>query len=158
VRELLGAGTALVSQDHVRREMVGEHDRAGATTPELLGAITEFLLDRGHDVILEGMMRAPLYRPLVERLATVSRFDTYLFRLVVDPETALSRHTERAWSSRISVAEFEEWHADYAKAPDIPGEVLLDAHLSLDVLSSFVASEVGPRKRPVPINARAATP
>lgn len=155
LRERLGAGTALISQDRIRREMIGEYDRADSITPGLMVDIAEHLLRRNFDVIIEGMLRTANYLSVVNYLTSSSWFDSYLYRLDVDLSTAHVRHDQRRWSARVAADDFEEWFRDYTIDPHIPGEVEVDALDSPDIVAQLVMSQIGPRRRPPPPNSRA---
>ena len=59
VREL-----AVVSQDVLRREMLGVGDGRGNPAVGLIDLVARFALNRGMHVVVEGILRSGIYEPM----------------------------------------------------------------------------------------------
>jgi predicted kinase len=60
---------ALVQQDVVRRQVLGEGDVAGGVNIGLLDVMARYALERGYHVILEGILNAARYGEMLRGLA-----------------------------------------------------------------------------------------
>ncbi len=68
VRQAHGYGLALVGQDVVRRELLRERDVAGGVNIGLIDTIARHCLDNGYHVLLEGILTAERYGPMLQAL------------------------------------------------------------------------------------------
>ncbi|HEV2373038.1 MAG TPA: zeta toxin family protein, partial [Streptosporangiaceae bacterium] len=68
VRARYGRGIALVGQDNLRRVILREHDVAGAANIGLIDTVVRYALDNGYHVLLEGILCAAHYGPMLEGL------------------------------------------------------------------------------------------
>lgn len=153
VRERMGAGTALISQDYFRRVVVGEHDRPGSTTPHLVARTVQTLLDEGFDVVLEGMLRPVVYAETLAELDNLDSVETRVVRLDIDRATALARHRARSWSVQVDDTEFHAWFNDYSGAA-LPGEHIIDGRANIGDIVTEVLTLVGERGDGIPPMAR----
>src|SRR5262245_10391418 len=58
LREHRGRSLAVAEQDYLRRRVLKERDVAGGANIELVSVVARFALDRGYDVVVEGIMHA----------------------------------------------------------------------------------------------------
>jgi hypothetical protein len=80
---------AIVGQDVSRRNVLGTGDATGGHATGLVELTTRYLLGRGFDVVLEGILNAEWYGDVLRRLVVDHRGTTccYLYDLSFD-ETA----------------------------------------------------------------------
>lgn len=114
VRERLsGHRVAVVHQDVVRREILGERDRPEAANIGMIDLITRYALDEGFHVVLEGILYAPHYGAMLTSLAADHRGLTRCYYLDVPFEETLIRHATKPPTSEYGEAEMRGWyHAD----------------------------------------------
>jgi predicted kinase len=68
LRMPMGRGTAWLEQDHFRRIVLREHDKPNAANIDLISINVRFALERGFNVMLEGILRADRYGAMLEGL------------------------------------------------------------------------------------------
>ncbi|MFF4616439.1 AAA family ATPase [Nonomuraea jabiensis] len=69
LREAYGKrGLAVVGQDVLRRDILRELDVPGGVNIGLIDTVTRYALDHGHHVILEGILMACRYAPMLQSL------------------------------------------------------------------------------------------
>ena len=100
---------ALVGQDVMRRDVLGTGDDLGGHATALIDLTTRFALNRGFDVVLEGILNADWYSDVLLRLVDDHRGTTrcYLYDLSFD-ET-VRRHATRPVANVFGVAELRKW-------------------------------------------------
>jgi predicted kinase len=110
LREACGRGVAWVSQDLIRRTILGEKDRPGGVNIGLIDQVTRYILDRGYHVVLDGILYADRYEPLLSGLgrdhAGVSRF----YYLDVSLEETLRRHLTRPLAAEVGAEQMRDWY------------------------------------------------
>ncbi|MFG3441966.1 AAA family ATPase [Nonomuraea sp. NPDC047897] len=103
-------GLAIVSQDVVRRDILRERDLPGGTNIGLIDTITRYTLGHGHHVILEGILAASRYGPMLRALRDDHAGRCHFFYLDVPFEETLRRHATRPQSSGFGPAEMRQWY------------------------------------------------
>ena len=85
---------AVVSQDVLRREMLGVGDGRGNPAVGLIDLVARFALNRGMHVVVEGILRSDIYEPMLRSLAADHLGTTGFFRfdLLVRRNSAPPRH------------------------------------------------------------------
>ncbi len=84
IRRRHGRGIALVSQDTIRRTVLGERDVPGAPNIGLVATVARYALDAGYDVVVEGIMYADRYGDMLEALAHDHQGRSRFYYLDVD--------------------------------------------------------------------------
>lgn len=105
----LGPHTALLSQDYFRRIIYQEREQESLAHADLLENAALHCLDRGENVILDGIFNAPRYSPMLERIAKRcddARF--FAFDLSFDETTR--RHATRPKATEFSIDEMRGWY------------------------------------------------
>lgn len=101
---------AWVSQDLIRRTILRERDRPGAVNIGLIDQVTRYSLDHGYHVILDGILRADRYEPILAGLGHdhlgLSRF----YYLDVSIDETLRRHATRPQAAEFSASDMREWY------------------------------------------------
>ncbi|MET8848531.1 AAA family ATPase [Amycolatopsis sp. NPDC004625] len=142
VRARLGRGVALVQQDVLRRVILREHDVAGGLNIALIATVCRFSLDAGYHVILEGILTAARYGPMLRQLAADHRGRTSFFYLDVPFDETVRRHATRPQAGEFTPADMRGWYAASGRL-DIPGEQVLaatsSAEASVDRIVAYMA-------------------
>jgi hypothetical protein len=120
VRRAYGRGLALVSQDVIRRELLREWDRPGAVNIGLIDTIVRHSLDNGYHVLLEGILRADHYGPMLQALSDDHPGRTHAYYLDVPYAETLRRHATKPQAGEYGDAEMREW---YRERDLLPGQV-----------------------------------
>ncbi|MEU9265991.1 AAA family ATPase [Streptomyces sp. NPDC048251] len=120
LRERFGRGLALVGQDNLRRVVLREHDRPGAANIGLIEAVARYALDAGYHVVLEGILDADRYGPMLERLRREHRGPTHGYYLHVPLAETLVRHATKPIAHEVGEADLCAW---YRELDLLPGDV-----------------------------------
>lgn len=142
VRARLGRGVALVQQDVLRRVVLREHDVPGGLNIALIATVCRFSLDAGYHVILEGILTAARYGPMLRQLAADHRGHTTFFYFDVPFAETVRRHATRPQAEEFTPEDMHSWYAASGRL-DVPGEQIIDttssAKASVDRIVTYVA-------------------
>jgi predicted kinase len=105
----LGRGTANISQDHLRRVVLREHDVPGGDNIGLIASTVRYCLSIGYNVILEGILLADHYAPMLRELLAEHRGPRHAFYLDVSLDETLRRHEGRLLRSEVAPERLREW-------------------------------------------------
>ncbi|MGW6710688.1 kinase [Streptomyces sp. NPDC054956] len=142
IRDRHGRGVALVGQDNLRRNVLWERDTPGAANIGLIGSVARYALDHGFHVIVEGILYADRYGPMLEALRMAHRGRTHFYYLDVPFEETVRRHAGKPQAAEFGEAELREW---YRPLDLLPGdwESVVGAGESLEDTVARVMSEAG---------------
>lgn len=118
IRARFGRGLALVGQDNLRRTVLREHDRPGAANIGLIDAVARYSLDAGYHVVLEGILYADHYGPMLQRLCADHLGRTHCYYLDVDIDETLRRHATKPQASEYGEVELRGWYRSRDLLPD----------------------------------------
>ncbi|MET8722592.1 MULTISPECIES: AAA family ATPase [Streptomyces] len=110
LRERFGRGLALVGQDNLRRTVLRERDRPGAANIGLIELTARYALDAGYHVVVEGILYAGHYGPMLARLRADHRGPTYGYYLDVPLAETLARHATKPIADEVDEALLREWY------------------------------------------------
>ncbi|MEV0456619.1 kinase [Catellatospora methionotrophica] len=117
VRLAYGRGCALVEQDHLRRIILREHDGPGGLAPDFIDATVRYLLDHGYHVVLEGILHAAKYGPMVRALIAAHRGVSSAFYLDIPFDETVRRHSTRPQVTEFTADQMRGWY----RAADVLG-------------------------------------
>lgn len=124
LRHELGRGAALVEQDYVRRRLLGERDEPGALNIPLIGTIAREALQRGRDVVVEGILAEVRYGDMLRALVAGHPGRSVCAYLDIPFEETARRHATRPQAAEFSVRDMAGWWS-----PDdrlgVPGELVV---------------------------------
>jgi adenylate kinase family enzyme len=133
LREQTGRKTALIEQDYLRRIVLAERgggQEGKADNVALIEQTALFALNRGYDVIVEGILTFSGYGSMLQRL--ISECPCHLiYYFDVSFEETLRRHATKPNAHEFGETEMRQWWI----ANDItgfPGERILSEHSTLD--------------------------
>ena len=110
LRQALGRGVAWVSQDLIRRTILGEKDQPGGVNIGLIDQVTRYSLEHGYHVVLDGILDADRYEPMLTGLARdhlgISRF----YYLDVSLAETLRRHATRSQAAEFGEDDMRGWY------------------------------------------------
>lgn len=141
VRERYGRGCALVEQDYLRRIILKELDKDGGLAPDFIGHTIRFLLDHGQHVILEGILSARRYGPMIRRLLREHRGASSVFYLDVSFEETLRRHQMRPQAAEFTAEDMRGWYLTH-DVLGTEGEHVIGEQSSFDATVECVISRL----------------
>lgn len=134
----------MVSQDVVRRTMLRERDVDGAFTVSLIETIASACLAKCAIVVVEGILHAPRYGPMLERLRDrASRAHFYAWDLTF-AET-VRRHGTRPQATEFTPTEMRAWYHGWQPLPFV-NETRVDADWSRDATVERIRADLGAPK------------
>lgn len=110
IREKFGRGLALVGQDNLRRIVLQERDRPGAANVGLIDTVARYALDAGYHVIVEGILYADHYGPMLAQLRADHRGPTHGYYLDVPFPQTLARHATKPIANEFGEKELRDWY------------------------------------------------
>ncbi|WP_245563582.1 GNAT family N-acetyltransferase [Longispora albida] len=164
VRLLHGRGAAVVEQDVLRRLILKERDTVGGLAPAFISQTVRFLLGAGWPVIVEGILHADKYGPVLRDLVAANPGPSYVYYLDVPFETTVLRHAERPQSKEFGPADMAQWYRP-GDVLGVEGEQVITPPATLAESIGLIASAAGwpppggpfdlePHRRPAPSRAR----
>jgi predicted kinase len=132
---------AVVSQDVVRREVLGVADGRGNPAVELTDLIVRFTLDRGMHVVLEGILRSDIYGSMLQSLAAEHRGTTTFFRFDLPFDETMRRHDSRGHTD-FGESELRRWWHHHDVLPGCQERVLGVEH-GPDAIVELITSAAG---------------
>lgn len=118
IRQRFGRGLALVGQDNVRRVVLRERDRPGAANIGLIETVARYALDAGYHVVVEGILYADHYGPMLAELRADHRGPTHGYYLDVPFEETLARHATKPQAQEYGERELRDWYRRLDLLPD----------------------------------------
>jgi predicted kinase len=109
IRELSARKTAIVEQDYLRRIVLKEDTRPNGDNIKLIQLVTEFALQHGYDVILEGIMNFTKHGHLLRELANHWP-EHYFFYFDIPLEETFKRHAMKPNAHEFGNEEMTEWY------------------------------------------------
>ncbi|MEV5279766.1 AAA family ATPase [Streptomyces sp. NPDC006692] len=145
LRNRFGRGLALVGQDNLRRVVLRERDRPGASNIGLIDTVARYALDAGYHVVVEGILYADRYGEMLETLAGDHRGVSRHYYLDVPVAETLVRHAskqEAGHLAHVTERDLRDW---YRERDLLPGEVetVIPADSSLNETVDHVMRDTG---------------
>ncbi|KJL18704.1 hypothetical protein RN51_03545 [Microbacterium oxydans] len=143
LRTALGARTALISQDHFRRELLHEPDRRKLSRDASVLIITTArqALDLGYDVILDGVFNLRDYSEAFERLYRDHLGSTRIYQFDVGLEETIRRHAGRQLAKEFGEDKLREWHDGWQPLPWFD-ERRIGPEIGTDELVSIIVEDL----------------
>ncbi|WP_433259453.1 AAA family ATPase (plasmid) [Streptosporangium sp. CA-135522] len=122
---------AVVGQDAVRRDILRERDVPGGANIELIDTIARHCLERGYHVLIEGILYADRYAPMLAALRRDHAGPSCCFYLDIPLAETLRRHTTRPQRSQFSGEQMRQWYRERDLLPE-GGETIIGKDSSLE--------------------------
>lgn len=142
LRQRFGRGLAIVGQDNIRRDILQERDRPGGANIDLIDLTARFALERGFQVIVEGIMNRVRYGEMLARLCADHRGKTSCFYFDVSFEETLRRHQSKPQAGEYGEAEMRQWFHPHDLLLDLQ-ETIIPESFSLDEAIELIWNESG---------------
>jgi hypothetical protein len=140
IRARYGRGLAIVAQDNFRRVILREHDVPGAASIGLIDLTARYALDHGYHVIIEGIMYADRYGPMLTRLHADHVGYTASYYFDIEFSETVERHATKAKAAEYGEAEMASWYRPRDLLPGMAEEIIT-ASMSLDQIVTRVMSD-----------------
>ncbi|WP_344638806.1 kinase [Kitasatospora cystarginea] len=152
LRTAYGRGIAVVAQDVLRRTVLRERDVVGGANISLIDLVARHALDHGFHVVIEGVLAAERYGPMLSRLTADHRGRSHLYYLDVDFTETVRRHATRPQAAEFSPEDMAAWYQPRDLLPD-GLEHVIGQHSALDetverILADSVLTPPGWTPRP----------
>ncbi|MFZ3562915.1 AAA family ATPase [Streptomyces sp. BH097] len=145
LRQRFGRNLAIVAQDNLRRIVLRERDRPGAANIGLIDLTARYALDNGFHVVVEGILYADRYGPMLQDLARAHRGVTRCYYLHVPFEETVLRHATKPdpdYLAQVNEDHLRDWYRDKDLLPD-GLETVIDASSALDDTVQQILRESG---------------
>jgi predicted kinase len=135
VREKCVGKVALVGQDTLRREILGEKDTLENT--DIVGLLKQtvvYCIEHNYTIIIEGILSKPKYRDVLLELmekAQSAGYHTGVFYIDVSLEETLRRHNTKPVADEFGEKELRAWYQPHNYL-DTPGEVIVGEDSTLE--------------------------
>ncbi|MEV4502603.1 hypothetical protein [Streptomyces klenkii] len=142
IRQHYGRGIAIVGQDNMRRVVLKDCDASGDTHVGLVDLTARYALDCGFHVIVEGILSAARYGPMLEALLRDHRGGTCMYYFDVPFEETLRRHATKPVAHEFGEAEMRSWYRPHDVLPS-GIETIVSANSSLAETVDRVMQDAG---------------
>ncbi|MEV8321032.1 AAA family ATPase [Streptomyces sp. NPDC059900] len=145
LREQFGRNLAIVGQDNLRRVVLRERDRPGGANIGLIDLTARYALDNGFHVVLEGILYADRYGPMLRDLVSAHRGVSRCYYLDVPYEETVRRHAAKAdaeYHRHVTPDHLSDWYREKDLLAD-GLETVIDALSTLDDTVSQIMDESG---------------
>ena len=112
LRERHGPGLAWVSQDLLRRTVLGERDTPDGNNIGLIDQTVRYALDHGFHVVLDGILHPPHYAPMLHALVRAHRGVTTAYYLDADFAETVRRHATKPEHAEYGEEQLLQWFHD----------------------------------------------
>lgn len=145
LREAFGRGLAIVGQDNLRRVVLRERDRHGGANIGLIDTTARYALNAGYHVVVEGILSAERYGPMLQRLVDDHAGVTRCYYLDVPFEETLRRHATKQdpqLLANVTEQHLREW---YRERDLLPGgvETVIGADSTLAATVELIMRDIG---------------
>ena len=122
LRERYGYGLAWVEQDYLRRTLLREHDVEGGKNIGLIETNVRYCLGAGYVTVLEGILHAKHYAPMLSHLHTDFGGQWYYFDLPF--EETVRRHATRSQATEFGPEQMRDWYKERDLLPFVNETVI----------------------------------
>ncbi|WP_326778216.1 kinase [Streptomyces sp. NBC_01445] len=145
IRDRFGRGLALVGQDNLRRMVLRERDVAGGKNIGLIDTVARYSLDAGYHVVVEGIMYADRYGPMLEDLVGEHRGVSRCYYLDVPLAETFARHATKPdldYLTQVTEQHLQGWYRERDLLPS-GIETVIDASSTLEGTVARIVRETG---------------
>jgi hypothetical protein len=139
LRQAHGRGLAWVPQDVVRRTIVWERDRPGGVNIGLIDQIARYCLDQGYHVVLDGILYADRYEPMLAGLRRDHLGSSWFYYLDVSLDETLRRHATRPQAGEFGPEDMRDWYRPRDLLSSVRERVIPEASTLAQTVSRILA-------------------
>jgi predicted kinase len=134
---------AVVSQDLLRREVLGGGASSHDPAVGLIDLTVRHALEHGFDVVLEGILGASRHGGMLRRLASDHRGRTRCYLYDLTFEETLRRHRARPQAADFGETEMRAWWSGFQPVPGLD-EAVIGVDVSLDATVARILRDCWP--------------
>lgn len=138
LREKSGSRVAIIEQDYLRRFILKEKENEGTDNIALIQQTVEFALDRGYNVILEGILYFPRYREMLTSLVEQCP-NNYFYYFDVSFEETLKRHATKENSHEFGEKEMRDWYKPNQQTGFPSEQTIPETYNIVDAVEKIIA-------------------
>ncbi|GAA2985756.1 kinase [Streptomyces drozdowiczii] len=145
LRERFGRNLAVVGQDNLRRIVLRERDRPGAANIGLIDLTARYALDNGFHVVVEGILYADRYGPMLQDLVHAHRGISRCYYLDAHYSETVRRHATKAdaeYLQHVTPDHLRDWFREKDLLPDAL-ETVIEETSTLDDTTEQILRESG---------------
>ena len=136
-----GQKVAVIGQDYLRRNILGEIGRGGDDNVELIELTVKFALEKDYITILEGIMPTEYYGDMLRRLNAIDPQNTHLFYLDIPLEETLERHQTKSECNEFGEEQMREWYRE-RDLLNLENEKTIKEHSTLEESVEFIINTI----------------
>lgn len=142
LRNKLGAGGILISQDLVRREMLAVKDYAENPSIALIQNLAEYGKVHFEYVIIEGILKKAKYGEMLEELLALFGNESAVYYFDVSFEETVRRHEMRTRNEKaeFNAADMKHWWLDNNYL-GVPFEKIIPERWGVEETVSFIYND-----------------
>lgn len=137
----LGYGTMLIPQDVVRREIMRTRDCDDNPSIDLMDLMVRYGWEKNHTVIIEGILFAKRYAPMLKKLINDAPGDVLVYYFLLSFEETLRRHATKMNAHEFGEEEMREWWCDDDRL-QVDEEVIIDESKSQSAVVDMIFEAV----------------
>ncbi|MFC5375769.1 AAA family ATPase [Brachybacterium sacelli] len=140
-RALPRGRVAMIGLDHVRRELLWEHEVGQGDTIGLVTAMTQHCLRVGRTTVVEGIFGRERYGDMFAQLLAAHDGPHLVYYLDVSLEETLRRHAGNPIAHEVRADEVASWYRVH-DVLGVPGETVLGEELSAEEMVTRVLTDL----------------
>ncbi|MFQ6792469.1 MAG: AAA family ATPase [Thomasclavelia sp.] len=141
LKEHFNKDSLLISQDVVRREMLGLSDGENTLTTDLLIDLIEFGAKHQQIIILEGILRAKWYQKLFDRINDLFMQNIYAYYFDLPFEETVVRHHQRIERNEFGIEKMKGWYKEKDYLDNL-NEKIITKELSIKQILTLIINDV----------------
>jgi GNAT superfamily N-acetyltransferase len=139
LRRVYGRGIAWVSQDTIRRTILGDFDHLGGRNIGLIDQVVRYSLACGYHVVLDGIMDTRRYEPMLAGLRRDHTGPSFFYYLDASLEETLRRHDTRIQRTEFGAEDLRCWYRPRDLLATIPERVIPESSTFAETVSAILA-------------------
>lgn len=139
LREAYGRGLAVVGQDNIRRTILRDRDLPGSANIGLIGQVARYALENGFHVVVEGILDARRYGPMLTALRDAHQGPAYFYYLDVSLMETIRRHATRPQAEEFGPDDMRDWYLRLDLIPSLGERVIGEASGLADTTALILA-------------------
>jgi predicted kinase len=142
LREAYGRGIAVVGQDNIRRTILRDRDLPESANIGLIGQVARYALENGFHVVVEGILDARRYGPMLTALRDAHRGPAHFYYLDVSLQETISRHATRPQAAEFGPDDMRDWYVRLDLIPSLSERIIGEAS-TLAETTALILAESG---------------
>ncbi len=139
LREAYGRGVAVVSQDNIRRVILRDRDRPGTPNIGLIGEVARYALEHRFHVVVEGILDAGRYGPMLAALREFHGGPSFFYYLDISLEETIRRHATRPQAAEFTPDDMRSWYLRCDLLGCVPERVIGEASSLRQTVDAILA-------------------